>query len=77
MRDNLLVRGIAENVTEDCGAIIHKMFTNKLGIVEPLNLKSVYRLGKKEEGKNPQRIRPILVKLNERCQRDLVRRIRF
>ncbi|VDI16694.1 Hypothetical predicted protein [Mytilus galloprovincialis] len=80
MRDNLLFHGIKESEGEDCALIIKSMCENNLEIEDELNIKSAFRLGKKNEvavlsqNEGQERIRPILVKFSDRQKRDSVRK---
>ena len=76
MRDNLLSHGIEEKENEVCVDGIRKICTDNLLIpeAETLSFKAVFRLGKKEVAGEQNRIRSILVKFNDRRQRDNVRK---
>ena len=49
MRDNLLFHGIKGNESKDCVVLIKQIIENNLNIEEEIEIKSAFRLGKKEE----------------------------
>ncbi|CAC5419655.1 unnamed protein product [Mytilus coruscus] len=80
MRDNLLFHGIKESEGEDCALIIKSMCENNIDIDDELNIKTAFRLGKKNEvavlsqNDGQERIRHTFVNFSDRQKLDSVRK---